>query len=258
MTLISNEIEKVRAFELPCGIWADGDYSGMPRLALVKWKSCWPNMFHQVYVNGRYAGTTTEAGQEQLIVQTPLSSEAAVRIEVFAVDAKAADEDLGSELDLSGWQSGRSKISLLRSQSLPIGGTIEVYSDNGTGEIDYNNPFDSSVINIWPCWQDKAGFGMSSFGLSDFGRDWAAGAGFGKGRFGQGQFGPDTDTIEWTSPQLQAGVYKFAAKVKDKAGNESDSSETGQITVTPVAKAAEQLWVACFDKQTNQLVLNIS
>ena len=258
MTLISNGIENVRAFELPCGIWPDGGYRGMPRLALVKWKSSWVDMFHQVYVNGRYAGTTTETGQEQLIVQTPLSSEAAVRIEVFAVDAKAADEDLSSELDLNGWQSGHVKICLLRSQSLPIGSTIEIYSDNGTGEIDYNNPFGASAINIWPCWQDKAGFGMSSFGLSDFGRDWSAGTGFGKGCFGQGQFGLDADALEWTSPQLQAGVYKFAVKVKDKAGNQSQSSETDQITITPTPKAAEQLLVSCFDKQTNQLVLNIS
>ncbi|GAI19410.1 unnamed protein product, partial [marine sediment metagenome] len=39
MALIDNGIEKVRAFELPAGIWADGRYIGSPRMALVKWRS---------------------------------------------------------------------------------------------------------------------------------------------------------------------------------------------------------------------------
>jgi hypothetical protein len=141
---------------------------------------------------------------------------------------------------------------------LPVGSTAQVYFDNGTGEIDYGNALNCSPIQIWPAWQDKAGFGMSKFGASDFGYDSAAAVGFGKGSFGEGWFGLDADTFEWVSRALQAGVYKFAVRVTDKEGNESVSSETGQITVTPAARPAEQVSISSFDKQMNQLVLSIS
>jgi len=258
MTLIGDSIEKVRAFELPVGIWADGRCVGFPRKALVKWHSCWPNMFYQVYVNGQYAGATVDSQQRQMIVQIPTSLETPVRIEVFAVEAKQANTDFSNEINTSIGQSGQVRISVLRSQSLPIGATAQIYFDNGTGEIDYDNPLNNLPIRVWPVWQDKAGFGMSRFGTSDFGYDSAAAVGFGKGSFGNGQFGLDADTFEWVSVPMQAGVYKFALKITDEAGNESSGSETIQVTVTPAARPAEQVSISSFNKQTNQLVLSVS
>lgn len=258
MALIGNSIEKVRAFELPAGIWTDGRCVGFPRTALVKWHSCWSNMFCQIYVNGQYAGATVDSRQRQMIVQMPTSLETPVRIEVFAIEAKEANTDFSNEIDSSIGQSGRVKISVLRSQNLPIGATAQIYFDNGTGDIDYDNPLNDSPIRVWPVWQDKAGFGMSRFGASDFGYDSAAAVGFGKGSFGNGQFGLDADTFEWVSAPMQAGVYKFALKITDEVGNESSSSETIQVTVTPAARPAEQVSIYSFDKQTNQLVLSVS
>jgi len=147
---------------------------------------------------------------------------------------------------------------LLRGQNLPIGATAQIYFDNEMGEIDYDNPLTDSPIRVWPAWQDKAGFGMSRFGVSDFGYDSAAAAGFGEGSFGHGQFGLDADTFNWVSKPMRAGVYKFGVKVRDLAGNESGGSETAQVTVTPAARPAEQVSVSSFDKQTNQLVLSVS
>jgi hypothetical protein len=258
MVLAGNGVEKVRVFELPIGIWADGRYVGYPQTALVEWHSCWPNMFYQVYVNGQYAGATVDSQQRRMIVQMPTSLETPVRIEVFAVEDKEANTDFSNEIEPSIGQSGRVRINLLRSQDLPIGATAQIYFDNGTGEIDYDNPINDSPLRVWPIWQDKTGFGMSRFGASDFGYDSAAAIGFGKGSYGNGQFGLDADTFEWVSTPLQAGVYKFALKVTDEAGNESNSSETVQITVIPAAKPAEQVSIFSFDKQTNQLVLRIS
>jgi len=258
MALIESEIERVRALELPSGVWADGKYVGTPRIALVKWRSCWSDMFYQVYVNGQYAGTTVDNQQRQMIVQMPTSLETPVQIEVFAVKPEEADTDFSSEISSSIGQSGRVRISMLRSQNLPIGATAQIYSDNGTNEIDYDNPLNDSPIRIWPAWQDKAGFGMSRFGTSDFGYDSAAAVGFGKGSFGNGQFGLDADTFEWVSPPMQVGVYKFAVRITNKVGKESNSSETSQITVIPAARPAEQARISSFDKQTNQLVLSIS
>jgi len=257
MTLINSGIENVRAFELPCGVWSSGRCVGAPRIALVKWRSCWADMFYQVYVNGRYAGATVDSQQRQMIVQIPISSETPVRIEVFAVEAEQANIDFSNEINLSDSQSGRVRISVLRSQNLPIGATAQIYFDNGTGEIDYNTPLNNSPIRVWPIWQDKAGFGMSRFGASDFGYDSSAAVGFGKGSFGNGQFGLDADTFEWVSAPMQTGVYKFAVKIIDEVVNES-SSETDPITVIRAARPAERISIVSFDKQTNQLVLSVS
>jgi len=258
MDLISEGIEKVRAFELSGGIWADGRSVAAPRIALVKWLSELNDKFYQIYVNGRYGGVTSETSQRQMIVALPASLESAVRIDVFGVEAEIANTDFSDELDLSPVGSGRVKIVLLRNQNLPVGATAQIYFDNGTSEIDYDNPVNDEPILIWPVWQDKAGLGLSRFGVSDFGRDWSAGVGFGKGSFGQSWFGIDTDTIEWVSESLGGGVYKFVIKVTDEKGYQSSSSETGEITVIPSARPAEQVAISSFDKNTNQLVLSVS
>ena len=257
MALISSGIDRLRAFELPGGIWADGRSVATPRIALVRWHSSLCDKLYQDYVNSRYAGATIDSQQRQMLVHLPTLLEAPVRIDVFAVEADQANTDFSNEFDLSPHQTGRVRITLLRGQNLPIGSTAQIYFDNGTGEIDYDNPLSDLPIWIWPAWQDKAGFGMSGFGATDFGYDSAAAVGFEKGSFGRGQFGLDADTIEWMSQYLQAGVYKFGVRITDKGGNES-SSETGQVTVTPAARPAEQLNVSSFDKQTNQLVLSMS
>jgi hypothetical protein len=222
------------------------------------WRSAWDDKHYQVYVNGQYAGFAVDSQQREMIVQVPTSFESPVRIEVFAVKPEHAAIDLSGEVGSSIGQSGRVRIDMLRDQHLPIGATARIYFDNGTGEIDYNKMLNDSPIRIWPACQDKAGFGMSTFGASDFGYDSAAAVGFGKGGFAHGRFGLDADTIEWTSPALCAGNYKFAVKVVDEAGNESNSSETDQVTVIPSPRTAEKINISSFDKQTNELVFAIS
>ncbi len=256
MSLISAGIESARAFELPCGIWADGRYVGAPKMTLVKWRSTYSDMLYQIYVNGRFAGATFDSRQRQEIIHIPSYLQSPVRIEVFAVEARYAHIDFSHDLVMPSIGSGRVRITLLRQQNLPISATADIYFDNGTGVIDYSKALNKLPIQIWPAWQDKAGFAMAGFGLSDFGYDGAAAVGFANGSFGYGQFGFDADTIEWISPELPTGIYKFAVKITDPAGRQS-ISETGQITVTPPAKPAEHLSIASFDKQTNQLVLEI-
>ena len=258
MSLISSGIDKLRTFELPCGVWADGNYVGIPRTVLVKWRSGWSDKFYQVYANGKYAGTTTNSQQRQMIVQVPTSLESPVRIEVFAVEPADIYTDFSNEIDPPIDQRGRVKIGILRSQDLPVRSKIHIYCDNGTGQIDYENPFNSLPVRVWPSWQDKAGFGMSRFGSSDLGYDSSAAVGFGIGGFCRNWFGIDVDTIEWISSELEAGVYKFAIKIVDEAGNESGSSEVEEVTVIPTAKPAEELGISSFDKQTNQLVLSVA
>ncbi|MFH1369877.1 MAG: hypothetical protein ABII09_01105 [Planctomycetota bacterium] len=256
MGLIRNGIDKIRVFELPIGVWADGVIVPGPRVCLVKWHSAWVDKAHQVYINGEYAGTTVDGEQRQMVVVTPNCFDMAVRIEVFAVEPGEADIDFSDELIGGGGDSGRVKLSLLRSQRLAAEARFKVYCNGGAGEINYEQAIGEGPV--WTSRQDKAGFGLSRFGEGDFCYEWSGGVGFGKGSFGSGEFGVDADVIEWVSPALEAGVYRFGVKVVDEKGNESAASETGDVTVIPAARPAGGLSVLSFDKEANELALGIS
>ena len=255
MGLISSGIDWVRVLELPAGVWADGGAVAGPRVCLVKWRSQWLDKIHQVYVNGRIASATVDGKQRQMVVQTPDCCERAVRVEVFAVEPSEADIDFGDTLEQGEGNNGRVKLNLLRSQRLPAGAKFRIYIGRGTGEIDYANPIGEQAL--WACRQDKAGLGLARFAEADFGYEWSAGIGFGRGNFGAAEFGVAADIIEWVSPSLEAGIYRFAVKVIDEKGNESAASETGEIVVMPAAKPASELKVLSFDKVTNALTLEV-
>ena len=257
MSLISNGITSVRAIAMPAGIWPDGTCIEMPQMVLVKWRSDLEDYLYQVYVNGKFAGATIHHKQRQMIVPVPSSFNCGIRIEVFAVEPEYADLDLSYELTKP-IEGARVRIVLSRNQNLPEGGYVQIYYDNAAGQIDYENPINESPIRIWPAWQDKSGFAMSMFGYSDFGYDSSGAIGFAKGCFGIDEFGIDFDTIVWESPELSAGIYKFAIVIFDKEGNQSSSSETEPISVIPQAKPANMLEVISFDTQSNQLILKIA
>ena len=255
MLFLRDGIEDVRAAVLPDAVEVGGRSAAFSRTALVTWKSCLEGLFYQIYVNGQFAGATVDPHQRRLVVQFPSSFEAAVHLEVVAVEWTEAHRDLSSEIGYAPAHSARVRLTLLRHQSLPAAATANIYFDNGTGGIDYDAPLNEAPIPLWPCWQDKVGFGLAQFGSGDFGYDAAAAVGFGKGVFGQGQFGLDADTVEWTSPILPLGAYRFGVKVVDGLGYESLACETEPITVVPAARPASGLGVVAFDEQTNQLTL---
>jgi hypothetical protein len=250
-------IESVRALVLPDGVAADGRCAAVSRTALVTWHSSREGMCHQVYLNGRFAGSTLDTGQRRLVVQTPSSFQSAVRVEVIGVEPKDAHIDFSPELGRPAAGSGRVRLAILRSQTLPMEATANVYCDNGTGLIDYATPLNPVPIPIWPCRQDKAGLGMAQFGAGDFGYDSAAAVGFGKGSFGHGQFGLDADAIEWISPPLPLGRYRFGVAVADAEGTESSACETEAIAIVPAARPAAGLEIAALNEQTHQLTLRI-
>ncbi len=258
MSFLREHIENVQALALPDGVVEDGTWMAISRSALVTWHSAHTGMLHQAYVNGRFAGVTIDTEQRQLVVQTPVSLEVAVRVEVIAVNPCDAHVDFSGELEQPPVGSGRVKLTLLRSQALPLGAAVNVCSDHGTGEVQYDEPLNGTPIPIWPCLQDKAGLGMAQFGTGDFGYDSAAAVGFGKGSFGRGHFGLDADTITWISPPLPLGSYRFGVKVRDALGHESPATETETIAVIPAAKPVARLGVAAYQAQTNQLTLSIS
>jgi hypothetical protein len=222
----------------------------------VGWRSTWQEKLYHIYVNGSLAGATVDPAQRYLVVSTPSALESAVHVEV-AVEPCEAHIDLARELTSSPFCGSRVRLTLLRSQILPIAATVNVYFDGGTGDIDYSTPLNQAPIPLWPYWKDKAGFGMARFGTGDFGHDAAAAVGFGKGLFGRGQFGLDADAIGWISPALPLGAYRFGVKVADHQGNEGPATETTTMTIVPAARPAAGLDIAIFNKQANELTLHI-
>jgi hypothetical protein len=257
MSFVCEGIDRVRVLMLPDGTADDGQGASVSRSTLVMWRSCHSAMLHQIYVNDRFAGVTVDVEQRRLVIPSPCSLESAVRVQVVAVEPAEADVDFAGQLEQVIVNDGRIRLTLLRSQSLPAAATVDIYSDNRTGEIDYGEALNSSPIAVWPCAEDKAGFGMAWFGASDFGYDAAASVGFGKGVFGRAEFGLDADVIEWISPALPAGRYRFGARISDASGDESSASETNPITVVPAPQPAEKLNVLTFDPMANQLTLKV-
>lgn len=258
MSIVRDGIEGVRAFVLPDGYLTGGRGASVSRAALVAWRSSLGGMLYQVYVDGSYAGTTVDPQQRQLVVLAPASFASAVRVEVVAVEPADAHVDFASELNDGGISDARVSLTLLRSQTLPAAAVANVYWDNGTGTVDYDVPLNAVPISIWPSWQDKDGFGMVPWGAGDFGHDAAASVGFGKGAFGSDQFGLDADVLEWVSPELPLGRYRFGVKIVDAAGNVSAPVETDPIPVVPPARPVALIDLAAYDESTGQLTLCIS
>jgi hypothetical protein len=257
MSFVRKGIENVRMLVLPDGVAADGRFAVVSRAVLVAWHSSLEGKCHQVYVNGRLAGATLDAEQRQLVIHSPSSFPSAARIEVIAVEPGEAHVDHARELERPVAGSGRVRLILLRSQTLPIEARANIYFDHGMGQVDYTKPLNPVPIPVWPCRQDKAGFGMAQFGVGDFGYDSAASVGFGKGSFGSGQLGLDADVVEWIGPPLPLGQYRFGIRIVDAQGNEGPGTETQVIAVVPAAKPAAGLEIAAFNEQTNQLTLRI-
>jgi hypothetical protein len=258
MGFVRDGIENVRVLVLSDGVAEDGQCAGVSRAALVTWHSPHAGMLHQIYVNGVFAGAAVDTEQRKAIVQLPALRQSAARVVVIAVEPAEADVNFADELEPAVPDTGRLRITLVRSQTLPIGATVNIYCDNGTGQIDYSETMNTLPIPIWPCAQDKAGFGMAQFGAADFGYDALAAVGFAKGAFGLGQFGLDADVIEWTGPRLPAGQYRFAVRVADESGQEGPANETEPVVVLPAQTPAAGLNVTAFDPSASQFMLSVT
>ena len=70
MSLISEKIDNLRAYELPCGLGERGHFAD-PRSVLVEWTSGWDDKFYQVYVNGKFGGVTDSRDQRKIVVHVP-------------------------------------------------------------------------------------------------------------------------------------------------------------------------------------------
>lgn len=249
MGLISSGIDSVRVFGLSSGVDSDGGSVEEPSSLLVKWRSGHDDKLHQVYVNGELAGVACEFAQRMLVVGMPFSFSSALRVEVFAVLPSEWHVDFSDELEASG-QAGRVEVVWFRRMGLPREGVADVYSDGVK--------VSQEAVRLWSAWQDKGGFGLCGFGISDFGFEGSAAVGFGRGLFGGGEFGFDCDAIRWISGVLETGEYRFEVKVRDATGNEDVGFESDDVVVIRQASGVESIEVASYDKSENELAISVS
>jgi hypothetical protein len=248
-------INNLRCIFLAAGVGASGAAVNEPLSCLVSWRSEHEDKFYQVYVNGRPAGVTVNIKQRKMVVPLRLLKGRANKIEVVAVDAAQKNIDLSPQLKAV--MAGRLKVSMPRSMSLPYEGRMEVYSNGGAGQVDYQQPITREPIQLWANREDKGGFGLSRFGKSDFGYDGSASAGFGLGDFGIGEYGFDSNAANWESEELSTGVYKLGVEVTDYKGNSEIVSSETETVIIEEAMPAEKLTVGSYDKSQNELLLSI-
>ncbi|HBG27488.1 MAG: hypothetical protein A2Y10_02845 [Planctomycetes bacterium GWF2_41_51] len=245
--MLLSEVSKVRVYALPAGVSGSGKANQLAGSAIVKWNSTYTNMLHQVYVNGRFAGVTVGCTQRMIIVPLPLSQKTAVKIEVFAVDYLNTNTDYSEVIRSEQIQAARIKIEFPMTDELPVDGNLDIYFED--------KKLNKATIKIQNEYSEKGGFGLSSFGKSDFGYDGSAAVGFGRGNFGLGGFGFDAELLCWQSEQLKTGTYKFDIRISDSMGNHTDLIETETLTVISPATPAERLTVESFDKNNGKLIL---
>jgi len=120
MSLIDSGIHSVRAFALPAGIARMADASKLTRrfgeMAFDVDRKTSSGLRQRPLCRNDARRSTKTDGRS-----IPTSPESPVRIEVFAVELQEADTDFASELGQPVTDTGRVKITLLRSQNLPVG-----------------------------------------------------------------------------------------------------------------------------------------
>jgi hypothetical protein len=240
------------------GISKDGSVVSDPSGFFVKWISSHDDKLCHVYINGKLSGATNDASECSIVLHINSSISMPCRIEIFAVEPADVFTDFSDQLP-EVMLGRRATVSFSRKASFPLGARVDFYSDSGTGQIDYQSRINTGLINLWPVWQDKCGFGLSKFGRSDFGYDGAAAVGFGRGCFGYGEFGFDADQIDWQSGELVSGKYKFAVKITDEFGNSDNGSvESEQVAIINPAESAKELAVREYDMQSRLFIFDVN
>jgi len=159
----------------------------------------------QIYVNG---GLVWRGRARRAVIPAP---EAKSRVVVGAVGPGEESTDFSGSLSPA--IKDRASLSWLGGTFLDATGDVQgfrVYGETKSGAgIDYARP------------------------LADI-PAYAGGEpldGYGQGGFGQGGFGRAAATYRWTSPPLSSGVWSFAVRSYDAAGNEAPP----ETVVIPIA-----------------------
>ncbi|MBN1765249.1 MAG: hypothetical protein JW860_08335 [Sedimentisphaerales bacterium] len=247
-------IEKVRAEPFSAGMLKGGRAAPVAGLVLVSWQSRETDIFFQVYVDGRRAGTTSHPRQRYLLVDCEAGHTAA--IEVVAVDVSEFHIDHAKFLNGFSPNNGAyAIISFPRLMEYPRGSSVRIFGAGGGGPIDYSEPL--AQIEVWDSLSKKWGWGLDTFGGGDFGYSGTGAIGWGKGSFGEGGFGFDAEVLTFRAGAKEAGTYRFAVRMVDRYGHfNEEQDEILTVYVDPLP-AAPEVAIEGYDEEEDRLVLRI-
>ena len=232
-------------------ILSDGQTGQIAPAAVVRW-SVPPQLagrLAQVYVDGQLSAASSDPAQCELVVPLAIDPiRPAFRAQVVLVQSGEWGTDFSSLLG-SPPAGGRALLRWPQVNNVQRGATVNVFSNGGSGEIDWTAP-----LNLVPIEWFPDGIGQWGFGLSPFGGGGAGGfgfdmndqgpPGFGLGVFGGGQFGLDAPWAAWLSDPLTAGTHCFAVVACDELGNAAAPSPTAEAMIVPLPPPISQLTVA--------------
>lgn len=228
-----------------------------PTALLVRWTV--PNhlpagCLFQVYISRRLHAATAQPTDRSLVVSLDSPpARSLLDVQVIAVAPAHAATDFAHLLPANPL-ANRVRLRWPRIQSAHPAATFQLFSNAGHGEIDFASPLLPRPLPLFAPGT-KIGLGFGAFGRHDFGFDSARAPGLGLSLFGLDQFGFDTDAVEWLSPPLPPGSFRFALVCYDALGNAAPPIETAvNILAPPAPLAACQL--ALDDQQRLVITVN--
>jgi len=140
------------------------------------------------------------------------------------------------------------------------GDYAQIFSNNGSGDVDYTVPFDARRIELMPNGAGWYGFGHGPFGHHPFGKPFGRNIhrGFGHLPFGHHPFGYGGVLIEETVSVTDCGAWTFALVAYDKLGNAHEGTpNTSTVTVHVAPPKAGPLVKDSYDPDTDILTLTV-
>lgn len=140
------------------------------------------------------------------------------------------------------------------------GDYAQIYSNNGAGDIDWDTPFSTQQIPLYPGGAGWRGFGEGGFGTAPFGGPAPnrIRRGFGTSPFGMSPFGLGCVMITKNLRITECGHWLFAVKCFDALGNAhtgAPNQATAVLHVNP--PRPQRLILENYDPVTDVLTLNV-
>jgi hypothetical protein len=222
------EISGVRAMPVVLAVDAAGQWQTDPGFVEVVFTSSAVGMQHQVYVDGRLAGSTLSTADRSVIVAAPQT--AASVIEVAAVDPGDRLTDFSASL--AGFSATQGAcVELVWAGGSYLGSDLDHFDVYGgpVGAIDYSRPLNAEPLG-------KIG-------------DCPYFEGFGHGGFGRGGWGRSAMTFTFITAKHFNGTYSFEIRSVDTAGNAAPGPQV-TVQVQGLPRPPSALKIASYNTGT--------
>ena len=219
------EISDVRALPVVLAVDAAGRWQTDPGFVEVVFTSSAVGMQHQVYVDGRLAGSTLSTADRSVIVAAPQT--AASAIEVAAVDPGDRLTDFSASL--TGFTDAQGTcVQLTWAGGRYLGADLDHFDVYGgpAGAIDFTQPLNAAPIAPLVNGQDLEGLGS--------------------GGFGRGGWGRSAMTFTFVTGKYFNGSYTFEIRSVDTAGNAAAGPQLA-VQVQGLARPPDELTIASYN-----------